>query len=282
MCRCGLPIRSDPRRNRGEPIAIVLPGNTHEVASIVKICYEFGIVILPQGGNPCSAKEKNNMVKFSAVSRETLGTTVYNEIRNAILNGDFGPGEFVRIRHIAEQMGVSNTPVRDALLQLVMERVLIMPNSREIRVPLISRKDFDEIRILRTMLEGLTAEQAAKCTNDTDINRLEEINEKIRKAFDRNKPKQALSHNRAFHAYLYSIADMNVTIDILDRLWLRMAPLIAAWSETADIHDFSGHHVTVIDALKNKDGKTASKAISEDIMDGGKKIEALFTRYGWA
>ncbi|MCB1716504.1 MAG: GntR family transcriptional regulator, partial [Candidatus Competibacteraceae bacterium] len=79
------------------------------------------------------------MAKFGAVVRETLGTAVYNEIRNAILDGDFFPGDTVKIKQIAEEMGVSATPVRDALLQLVMERVLVMPSSREIRVPQISR-----------------------------------------------------------------------------------------------------------------------------------------------
>lgn len=221
------------------------------------------------------------MAKFSTVSRETLGTTVYNEIRNAILDGDFGPGDMVKIRQIAEQMGVSNTPVRDALLQLVMERVLVMPSSREISVPLISRQDFKEIRILRKMLEGLAAQEAANCATGADIKHLEEINDKIKKAFERNKPRQALSHNRAFHVHLYSIAGMNVLVDILDRLWLRMSPLISKWSERADVQEFTEHHNTVIEALKNKDGEAAARAIGEDIMYGGEKIENLIIEEAW-
>ena len=222
------------------------------------------------------------MAKFSAVPRETLGATVYNEIRNAILDGDFHPGDSVKIRQIAEQMMVSATPVRDALLQLVMERALIMPSSREIRVPDITNKEFHEIRSLRVMLEGRAAEAAARVATPEDIKKLEEINAGIEKAFERKKPKQALAHNRAFHAYLYGIADMTVLMDVLDRLWLRMAPVIASWSEQADAYDFAGRHVIVIDALKRKDGAAARQAISEDIFEGGRKMEQMNSNASWA
>lgn len=222
------------------------------------------------------------MANFKRVSRETLGTTVYNEIRDAILNGDFFPGDPVRIRQIAEQMGVSGTPVRDALLQLVMERVLVMPSAREIRVPLISRKEFDEIRTLRTMLEGHAAKVAADKATAMDIKRLEDLNGSIIKAFERGKPKQGLSYNRAFHAYLYGIAGMTVLDDVLDRLWLRMAPLIARWSYSADVEDFTGHHREVIEALRVSDGAATCKAISDDIVSGGEKIAAVFEGGAWA
>ena len=222
------------------------------------------------------------MAKFGAVVRETLGTAVYNEIRNAILDGDFFPGDTVKIKQIAEEMGVSATPVRDALLQLVMERVLVMPSSREIRVPQMSRKEFQEIRTLRIMLEGYAAEEAAKCVTQTDIKELEDINAKIDKAFERGKPKLALSQNRAFHACLYSIAGMSILEDVLDRLWLRMAPLIASWAEAADVHDFTHFHLSVMDALKRGDGEAARKAIAEDILTGGEKIETINLQGAWA
>ena len=215
------------------------------------------------------------MAKFSTVPHETLRATVYNEVKNAILNGDFYPGDTVKIRQIAEQMGVSATPVRDALLHLVMERVLIMPNSREIRVADISDEEFHEIRSLRIMLEGEAAEAAATVATPQNIKKLEDINAKIEKAFERKKPKQALTHNRAFHAYLYGIANMTVLMDVVDRLWLRMAPVIASWSQQADADDFTEHHIIVIDRLKKKDGEAARKAIAEDIFMGGEKIKQM-------
>lgn len=223
------------------------------------------------------------MAKFNIVTRETLGTTVYHQIRDAILNGDFYPDEPVKIKKIADEMGVSATPVRDALLQLVMERVLVMPSSREIRVPLITKADFHEIRTLRAMLEGYAAEMAALQVTTADIKKLEDLNARITKAFEANKPKQALSHNRAFHAYLYGIGNLPILEDVLDRLWLRMAPLIVNWLvDSADSSDFTDHHFQVIEALKNRDTKAAKQAIVDDIELGGQKIEAIHLKGPWA
>jgi len=158
------------------------------------------------------------MPEFEAVSKETLGTTVYNRIRQAILNGDFRPGDKVKIREIAGQMAVSGTPVRDALLQLVMERALEMPSPREIRVPHLSGAELAEIRLLRVTLEGMAAEAAATRATAQDIARLEELNDTILTAFAEGDAHLALSHNRAFHSYLYRLSGMEVAAEILDRL----------------------------------------------------------------
>ncbi|MFU1477711.1 GntR family transcriptional regulator [Roseovarius sp. C7] len=215
------------------------------------------------------------MPEFEAVSKETLGATVYNRIRQAILNGDYRPGDKVKIREIAGQMAVSGTPVRDALLQLVMERALEMPSPREIRVPHLSSADLAEIRLLRVTLEGMTAEAAATRATALDIARLEELNDTIVTAFAKGDAHQALSHNRAFHAELYRLSGMTVTAEILDRLWLRMAPLIASWSSHAEADDFVRHHFTVIDALKRGDGAAAREAIADDIVASGVKIDDI-------
>ena len=68
---------------------------------------------------------------------------------------------------------------------------------------------------------------------------------------------------------------MTVLTDVVDRLWLRMAPAIAFWSQEADADDFTAHHILVIEALKQKDGGAARKAISEDIFMGGQKIAQM-------
>ncbi|EAP77291.1 GntR family transcriptional regulator [Roseovarius nubinhibens] len=215
------------------------------------------------------------MPEFEAVSKETLGTTVYNRIRQAILNGDFRPGDKVKIREIAGQMAVSGTPVRDALLQLVMERALEMPSPREIRVPHLSGAELAEIRLLRVTLEGMAAEAAAARATPQDIARLEELNDTILTAFAEGDAHLALSHNRAFHSHLYRLSGMEVAAEILDRLWLRMAPLIASWASYAEADDFVRHHYPVIDALKRGDGPAARQAIADDIVASGIKIDDI-------
>ncbi len=221
------------------------------------------------------------MAKFSAMPKETLGSSAYLKIRAAILEGDFEPDEILTIRAIAEQMGVSATPVRDALLQLVMERALIMPSAREIRVPLISNEEFKEIRNIRMMLEGYGAEMAVACATPAEIEALEDINDRIVGALKKKNIKRGLSLNRLFHSRLYGMAQLPVLQEILDKLWLRMSPIMRHGAVVADPQEFVEQHLEVIDALKKGDRAAARAAIASDIFVGGDRIEKALLQDKW-
>ena len=95
-----------------------------------------------------------------AGERPQLNRWVYQQLREAIVTGQFVPGRSVTLRGVAEQLGVSPMPVREALRQLVAERALAMHDNRRVAVPEMSAARLEELGTARVLLEGELAERA--------------------------------------------------------------------------------------------------------------------------
>ena len=98
---------------------------------------------------------------LSKISRENLTSKVYQQIKEAIMSGHFQPGERLPIRSLAEKMGTSITPVREALLKLVSLGALNLKPAHPISVPVLNKEKYLENRTIRIAVEGLAAAQAA-------------------------------------------------------------------------------------------------------------------------
>lgn len=211
------------------------------------------------------------MPQFEALDYESLSSTVYGALCDALIQGRFQPGDRLKIRDLAEQFGTSVTPIRDAILRLANDEAITFRSPRDIRIPAMSESRYREIRAIRVRLEGLAAETAAQVATTADINALEAIlreNEAAMAAGDRLKGTEL---NQAFHFMLPKIAGLPVLDGILRRLWLQMGPLIS----DSYIHGgraMIDHHYPVVDALKRHDSAAASMAIVDDILLGGRPI----------
>src|SRR5215475_1089790 len=91
----------------------------------------------------------------------SLRKQVYDSLRAALTAGRFTPGQKLSFRFIAGALGVSLTPVREAVRRLVAEGAFEMRPNRSVRVPLMTRDRILELRDIRVALEGLAAEKAA-------------------------------------------------------------------------------------------------------------------------
>jgi DNA-binding GntR family transcriptional regulator len=113
--------------------------------------------------------------EFQTIDHSKLGEIVYQHIAGALTKGALKPGERLKIRDLAHEMGTSVTPVRDAILRLVHEGALLLKSPRDIRVPVLHQDRYLEIRTIRLKLEGLAAERAASNASAADIARLERL-----------------------------------------------------------------------------------------------------------
>ncbi|MCX7614339.1 MAG: GntR family transcriptional regulator [Clostridiales bacterium] len=102
-------------------------------------------------------------------------TQVFKELEKAILSGELAPGDSLVEMKLAAQMGVSRTPVREALLQLELERLVKHIPNRGAVVVGISEKDIEDIYTLRMRIEGLAARWAAEKITDEEIEDLRSI-----------------------------------------------------------------------------------------------------------
>src|SRR5580698_6814998 len=104
-----------------------------------------------------------------------LRTQVYDSLRDALTAGRFTPGQKLSFRFIARTLGVSLTPVREAIRRLVAEGALEMRPSRSVRVPLMTKDKVLELRDIRMAVEGLAAEKAAMTASRAQIAGLRRI-----------------------------------------------------------------------------------------------------------
>lgn len=202
---------------------------------------------------------------------ENMGGVVYNRLSHALMEGRLQPGERLKIRELADSMGTSVTPVRDAILRLVQDGGLILKSARDIRVCTISVSEYLEIRSIRVELEGMAAAHAATIAKPEDVRRLEALVGQNEEAIKQRRFADAISLNQSFHFEYCRIANMPVLLDILQRLWLKMGPLIGQVYENGG-RDMIDHHYPVLKAFKNGDGHAARIAIQTDIMSGGHHI----------
>ncbi len=201
---------------------------------------------------------------FLQVDRSSLYETVYSRIALALIEGQLQPDDKVRIRALADQLGVSVTPVRDALLRLVQERALEMRGLKDIRVPRMHVEQLQEVRLIRLRLEGLAAQLAASridCAGEALLSRILEVNEEARAKGD---TVTAVKQNRLFHSKIGEIAGLPVLRDMIENMWLRMGPLIAA-VYLAGGRAMISYHYEILDALKKRDPAAAEAAIQADI-----------------
>lgn len=212
------------------------------------------------------------------VEHVNLSTQVMREIRTAIVLGDLAPGARLTFRDVAQRLQASVTPVREALLQLVAERVLRVGPGRTITVPLLTRAEFLELRAIRILLEGMAAETAARQAEPSLADKLEEIHRLLDNAKIARDPRQATIQNRAFHFRLYDAAGLPALRGMIENIWLRTGPYHRHIFADPKQHVFDmpvrklgeprHAHRRVIEALRANDPSEVRKAIEADILSG--------------
>jgi DNA-binding GntR family transcriptional regulator len=146
--------------------------------------------------NP-SKKSKKNVIS----AREKT----YDYLKANILSGHFIPGERLAEEHLAEELGVSRTPVREALHKLEQEGLIEPLESRGFRVPQDSPEEIEDLFDIRTVLEGYTLKIICERITDEQIAMLEEIIEKADDALRRKRIDEVFQWNTQFHDTLHSL-----------------------------------------------------------------------------
>lgn len=135
---------------------------------------------------------------------KTRGQNAYRAILAAIRDGIYRPGDAIREEEVAARIGVSRTPVREALGRLQEQGLLEAAQGRGVAVAILSMGQIFELYAVRQEMEGLVARFAAQHATVAEIDNLARINDQFRTTVD--DPQKAAEINRQFHARLYDAA----------------------------------------------------------------------------
>lgn len=215
------------------------------------------------------------MVDDAGSDGTTLQERVYRELREAIMLGRFRPGEAMTIRGLADRLGTSMMPAREALRRLVAERALDLLPNRRIAVPDMTPETFRELTEARVALEVLAARRAFPATDAALADRLEAIDLAQDEAIEAGDWALYQERNRAFHFELYERAPGRVLLPLIESLWLQIGPFLYLTRESLGTTYLEDRHKEAVAAIRARDEDALALAIEQDIRDGMGGLPAL-------
>lgn len=158
------------------------------------------------------------MLNFDIQSHRPLREIVYEELRNLILTGKIKPGTRMMEIELAEDMGVSRTPIREAIRKLEKEGLVIIEPRKGAYASEVSVKDMEDILEVRANLEGLAAYYAAERMTDAEKKALGETSEKFRAAVEAGDMAEMISNDTRFHHMIVESSKNNHLIHMVEQL----------------------------------------------------------------
>ncbi|MFV0383592.1 GntR family transcriptional regulator [Paracoccus sp. (in: a-proteobacteria)] len=214
------------------------------------------------------------------VGRSSLQQRVYEELATSLMHGAFAAGQVLRMQALANTLGVSVMPVREALARLVSERALeVMPN-RSTRVPLITAPRLEDLARARRLIEGELVRRAIPNLGADIFALLRQQTHACEAAFARQgeaQPTETSVLNHEFHFTIYRAATSDVLLPIVRSLWMQSGPYVRS---SAIIYGRNPsltamrHHWALIGALEAGDAVAAIAALHADITQSFDLIRA--------
>lgn len=205
-------------------------------------------------------------LKMSIDEYLPLRDVVFKTLRQAILKGDLAPGERLMEIQLANQLGVSRTPIREAIRKLELEGLVIMIPRRGAEVAKITEKDLKDVLEVRTSLEELAIGLACERITDEKIERLKESLDQFHKVICGNDLTKIAECDVAFHDVIFSATENARLIQIVNNLREQMYRYRLEY-----LKDFSTHmrlyieHKKIYEAVAARDKKLARQLITEHI-----------------
>lgn len=191
-----------------------------------------------------------------------LRDVVFNTLRHAILKGELEPGERLMEIALAQKLGVSRTPIREAIRKLELEGLVVMVPRKGAEVADITEKDLRDVLEVRTALEELSIELAMKNMNDDDYKQLAEANKLFAKDSEGDDLIKIAEADVAFHELMYMATGNKRLIQIINNLREQMYRYRLEYIKDKSTHArLVDEHNRIIDAMVKNDVAAAKAAI---------------------
>lgn len=201
------------------------------------------------------------------VVRPQLSEDVARYVRKRIFDGSYGAGEYLRLDQLAAELGISVTPVREALLTLRAEGLLAQQPRRGFMVVPVTGRDIADVSNVQAFIGGELAARAAQNISEDQLTELRTIARELEDAYARTDRDRAVRLNHEFHRAINVAADSPKLTQFMSGI-TRYAPesvfpTVAGWPEQS-IED----HRRIVAALESRNAKAARAAMSEHFTIG--------------
>lgn len=207
------------------------------------------------------------------IERSDLTAKVFRVIRDDITAGKYEPGTPLQLPQLVKELGVSQTPIREALLRLAEKEYLEKSNSRSYVVRSLTKQQLFKISEIRADLE-------AKIIKDMILNKQSFQLEVMRDIYDRQSDElfagnyeQALILNRDFHGHYLGLSNIPQAASFIENICVILGPVLHGLKYNRYIEDKEEHfHNQMLLAIEAGDGDRAAQAVRNDVMENAKQI----------
>ena len=223
--------------------------------------------------------------------KPSLKKNVYHHIRGKLLSRELVPGSLISHRELAKEIGVSFTPVREAIGQLTNEGLLECHPNRGTFVPEFSREDLAELYDIREMHECHAVVKAADRISEADLAEMErltdemaevaeEVKQNANPIWDTELADRWMVADAAFHMHVLRAAGNRRSLKIVRDMHMMSQIFGQRKYERSqdDLHTICDQHREIIEALRSRDGENASRVMSEHIQRGSRIALAAYDR----
>lgn len=206
------------------------------------------------------------MIPVKLDNYKPLREIVFEHLREAIIGGNLRPGERMMEMQLAEEMGVSRTPVREAIRKLELEGLVIMVPRRGAYVSDLSIKDVAETFEIRSALEALAAGLAADRITPDESEELERILVQIGECIEANDLERSIKLDEEFHNVLYRASRNDRLVQIINNLREQIQRFRAtSLSTPGRLEAVLFEHTKITEAISDRNAEMAQHLAQEHI-----------------
>jgi len=201
--------------------------------------------------------------------RRSLGQDVFEYLKKAIIDQTIEPGSRLVESKIADMLGISRTPLREALHKLEREDWIEKISSGGFRVVTLTRDDIEQTFGIRSVLEAYAARLAAENHTSKDLIPLEKKMKEFKICLGTKDSDKLQKINTQFHDLLYSLSKSPKLIKMINQLRAQISIFrqIILKQDGYD-HKSNDDHIKMLDAIKNRDGETVEQLVRHHIIEG--------------
>ncbi len=202
-----------------------------------------------------------------------LRDVVFNTLRKAILTGELKPGEHLMEIHLANQLGVSRTPIREAIRKLELEGLVVMIPRRGAEVAQITEKDLRDVLEVRRALDALCAELACERITEDEKKRLKTACDEFEKATKTGDPTTIAAADVKLHQIIVDAAGNRRLVQLVNNLSDQMYRYRFEYIKEKDQHNnLVKEHRMIYESIINNDKEKAAEAARVHIDNQEKSI----------
>jgi DNA-binding GntR family transcriptional regulator len=209
--------------------------------------------------------------------RRSLGQDVFDYLKNAIIDQTIEPGSRLVESKIADMLGISRTPLREALHKLEKEDWIEKIPSGGFQVVTLTKDDIEQTFGIRSVLEAYAARLATENHKDKDLIPLEKKMKEFQDCLGNKDNDKLQKINTQFHDLLYDLSQSPKLIKMINQLRAqisRFRQIILKQDEFA--HQSNEGHVKMMEAIRKRDGDTVEKLVREHILKGKNAVLSQF------